>query len=249
MNKKAFVFGEVRAIPKNVEETRTVPFVISDPSKDRHGTVLSSSGWELNAYNRNGIVGYMHNVMGGGMFAEPDPDFVIARGVASMENQLLIGNTTFEPAAINPLAEKVFRKVLFGSLKSTSVGFLELEPGKYGADNQGIGRPDETYYYGRRELIEYSIVNIPSNRNAQVRQMRDQAAGVVGYVRQMLGNKFSLSQIENMRICDVVALMEGKDLEIKSTNPDQIRRLLSELSAKKDQIQRLQRALTLFKHN
>ena len=248
MKNKLFTSGQVREIPKDVEESRTIPFVISDDSKDRHRTILSVDGWDLEAYNRNGIVGYMHNVMGGGMCSEPDPDYVIGKGIASIEERFLIGTTTFEPAEINKKAEKVFRKVLFGSLRSTSVGFSELAPGEFGADEQGAGKADETYYFGRRELLEYSIVNIPSNRNAQKRSMRDQTAGALAYVRRALDSKFRLSQIEEMRVCDVLDLLDGKDVEIRSTDPDEVRRLLAEIetykkkvTAQADQLLRVQK--------
>ena len=238
MRIRSFSDGNIRSIPKNVEETRTIPFVISDNSKDRHSTVISSSGWELDAFNRNGIVGYMHNVMGGGMCDEPDPDFVIGRGNASVEDGQLIGKTTFEPADINPMAEKIFRKVLFGSLRSTSVGFQELVPGVYGKGDEGLGQKNETYYVGKRELLEYSIVNIPSNRNAQVRSMRDQTAGALAYVKRILGDKFRISQIESMSVGDVLDLMDGKDIGIRSNNPNEVRRLLSENAAQKALIER-----------
>jgi len=248
MKTKQFTFGQVREIPKNVEESRTIEFVISDATKDRHCTVLSTEGWDLGPYSRNGIVGYMHNVMGGGMCDEPDPDFVIGKGIATIEKNLLIGTTTFEPAEINELAEKVFRKVLFGTLRSTSVGFMELEPGTFGDGEEGCGQPDETYYFGKRELLEYSVVNIPSNRNAQKRSMRDQTAGALAYVRRALDSKFRLSQIEEMRVCDVLDLLDGKDVEIRSTDPDEVRRLLSEIetyktkvTAQADQLLRVQR--------
>ena len=245
MKNKLFTSGQVREIPKNVEETRTIPFVISDPSRDRHDTVLSREGWDISAYNRNGIVGYMHNVMGGGMCDEPDPDFVIGRGGASFDGDLLLGNTTFEPGDINELAEKIFRKVLFGTLRSTSVGFIENEPGCYGAGNEAMGQPDETYYIGPRELLEYSIVNIPSNRNAQVRSMRDMSAGALAYVRRELGAKFRLSQIEQMRVCDVLDLLDGKDLEIRTYDPESLNAMLSENAALREQVERLHRALKL----
>ena len=73
--------------------------------------------------------------------------------------------------------------------------------------------------------MEYSIVNIPSNRNAQIRSMRSQTAGALAYIRKALGDKYRLSQIENFRICDVLDLLEGKDVEIRSTDPDEVRRL------------------------
>ena len=247
MANKLFTAGQVRDIPKNVEETRTIPFVISDPSRDRHDTVLSRKGWDIASYNQNGIVGYMHNVMGGGMCDEPDPDFVIGKGIAAFDNDLLIGNATFEPADINDLAEKIFRKVIFGSLRSTSVGFIETTPGKYGYGNEAMGQPDETYYIGNRELLEFSVVNIPSNRNAQVRSMRDMSAGALNYVRRELGHKFRLSQIENMRVCDVLDLLDGKDLEIRTYDPDEIRALMCENVVLRDHIERLQRAYKLKK--
>jgi len=247
MKNKLFTTGQVRAIPKNVEETRTIPFIISDPSRDRHDTVLSRDGWDINSYNQNGIVGYMHNVMGGGMCDKPDPDYVIGKGVADFDGELLIGNTTFEPVDINDLAEKIFRKVIFGSLHSTSVGFMETTPGKYGPGDQAMGQPDETYYIGDRELLEYSIVNIPSNRNAQARSMRDMSAGALNYVRRELGHKFRLSQIENMRVCDILDLLDGKDLEIRTYDPDEIRALMRENVVLREYNERLQRAYKLKK--
>ena len=236
MKNKLFTSGQVREIPKNVEESRTIPFVISDASKDRHCTVLSTEDWELGPYSQNGVVGYMHNLMGGGMCDGPDPDYVVGKGIVTVEQKLLIGNTTFEPAEINELAEKIFRKVIFGTLRSTSVGFMELEPGCYGEGEEGMGQPDETFYYGRRELLEYSIVNIPSNRNAQMRSMRDQTAGALAYVRRALDSKFRLSQIEEMRVCEVLDLLDGKDVEIRSTDPDEVRRLLAEIETYKTKV-------------
>lgn len=245
MENKLYLSGQIREIPANVEETRTLQFVLSDSSKDRHGTVIKPECWELGPYNQNGIVGYMHNLMGGGMCDEPDPDYVIGKGVATIENKQLIGTTTFEPAEINELAEKIFRKALFGSLRSTSVGFMELEAGAYGLGSEGIGQPDETFYYGRLELLEYSVVNIPSNRNAQLRSMRSQTAGAMAYIRRALGDKFRTSQIENFRVCDVLDLLDGKDIEIRSIDPDEVRRLLATVEAQKEQLSRYQRILKL----
>ena len=42
-----------------------------------------------------------------------------------------MGEVKFETADINPQAEKIFRKVLNGTLKATSVGFLETGEGKW----------------------------------------------------------------------------------------------------------------------
>jgi hypothetical protein len=240
-------FGQVREIPQEAIDTREVEFVISDESKDRHNTILKADGWELDNYNKNSIVGYQHNVYGGGMCSGPDPDMVIGKGHARIEGVETIGKVFFEPADINPLAEKIFRKVLFGSLRSTSVGFSEITKGTYGEGDQAKGAPQETFYFGKRELLEFSVVNIPSNRNAQVRAMRDQTQGALAYVSRELGDKFRLSQIEQMRVCDVLDLLEGKDVEIRSVDPDEVRRLLADIEQRDRRIATLETKIKYYK--
>jgi hypothetical protein len=166
-------FGELRAIPEDVEKTRTISFVISSERRDRHKTVLSIDGWVLDDFQKNGIVGYQHEVYGGFLF-DSDPDAVIGKGVVYKEGNQLIGDVTFEPPELNPKAEKIFRKVLFGTLKATSVGFLPVEKGKFGEGEEAIDGKNPTYYYGKRQLLEFSIVNIPSNADALVRKFEDE---------------------------------------------------------------------------
>ena len=141
-------------------ENRTAEFIISDDTKDRHNTVLDVDGWHLDNYNKNGIVGYQHDVYGED---QANPDNVIGIGKAEMRDGKLIGIVTFEPENINPLAEKIFQKVQFGTLRATSVGFNPLEQGEF---RKMEDSDSEIYHYGKRDLLEFSIVNIPSNPNA-----------------------------------------------------------------------------------
>ena len=141
-------------------ENRTAEFIISDDTKDRHNTVLDVDGWHLDNYNKNGIVGYQHDVYGDD---QANPDNVIGIGKAEMRDGKLIGIVTFEPENINPLAEKIFQKVQFGTLRATSVGFNPLEQGEFRKMEDSDA---EIYHYGKRDLLEFSIVNIPSNPNA-----------------------------------------------------------------------------------
>lgn len=165
MENKAYISGEIRAFDRaKAEETRTVEFIISDETRDRHGTVIPIKSWEIKNYNKNGIVGYQHDVYGG--WGEPNPDLILGRGEAYVEDGKLIGRVTFEPAEINPLAEKIFQKVLHGTLKATSVGFRETVRGAWGEDEEAVNGKNPTYYFGQVELLEFSIVNIPSNPNA-----------------------------------------------------------------------------------
>jgi len=213
MEKIQYRYGELRKPKEDVEETRTVEFVISDESKDRHGTVLNMDGWDIKNFNRNGIVGYQHNVYGGDLCNAADPDQVIGRGEAFREGEQLIGRVVFEPADINPLAEKIFRKVQFGTLSATSVGFKPVGEGAYGEKDEARGKDNETFYYKGQELVEFSIVNIPSNANALKRDLGDQTANALMYIKKMLGNDYSFSDIESMLVRDVMDMIMGDGIE------------------------------------
>ena len=160
MNKLIRQFGEIR---KSENDNRTVEFVFSTAAKDRHRTVLNQDAWELDNFNRNGIAGYMHDVYGDGLLAKPDPDDVIGKARAWVDGDSLRGEITFEPADLNEKADKVYRKIQFGSLNAVSVGFVEKGAGRMGDEE---GEDKEAYYFAGQELLEISVVNIPSNPEA-----------------------------------------------------------------------------------
>ena len=228
---KRFSFGYRADVPDGAEESRILPFVLSTYKKDRHGTVLSQDNWQLDNYRKNPIVAYQHN-LSGGLCSEPNPDNVIGKSVQidiarNVGDTVLAASAQFEPADMNLLAEKIFRKLLFGSLSRTSVGFRETGEGKFGDGEEAEGRDNETYYFAGQELIEWSIVNIPSNPDAgkramSMRLMREEGYSAFMYAYKELGGKFRMSQIEQMRVCDIMDLLDGKDLEIKETDADKV---------------------------
>lgn len=163
----------VPEIRKKDTDTRTVTFVASDGSRDSAHTVLNQAGWDLKRFNANPVIGYNHEVYGA--WDTKDVDFVIGKGRAYVEDGKLLVDITFEPKEINELAEKVYQKVLFGSLNAVSVGFLPLGKGHWGEGEEARGEERETYYYAGQELLEISVVNIPANGNA-TRKGEDLAA-------------------------------------------------------------------------
>ena len=151
-------------IRKRNEETRTITFVASDGARDAAGTVLNQDGWSLTRYDKNPIVGYQHEVYGG--WDGSDPDNVIGKAKAYVEDGKLLADITFETKDFNEKAEKIYKKLLFGSLNAVSVGFRPLGKGSWGKDDEAIDGSNPTYYYAGQELLEISVVNIPSNPNA-----------------------------------------------------------------------------------
>jgi len=235
---KRITFGQVREIPKDAEEKRSIPFVLSTPTRDRHHTVLNQPNWQLDNYRKNPIVGYMHNLYGD-MCNPPDPDDVIAKSsdIAVIELaglSTLTANPVFETADLNLKADKIFRKLMLGTLNAASVGFLEVGAGQWGVNEEAEGHDNETYYFQGQELLEWSVVNIPSNPDGLKKSMRDQTTSAITYTFRALGGKYRLSQIENMRVRDVLDLLDGKDIEIRETDPDKVRKMLLEEMAQKD---------------
>lgn len=217
MSKIQFTSGIRSEIREKTDTNREIQFVLSTSKRDRHGTVLNQDNWHLENYKKNPIVAYCHNTSGG-LFAEPNPDNIIAKctqiGTEGRgKDKKLVAVARFEPADLNPLAEKVFRKVLFGSLQATSVGFMEVGQGKYGSGRESQGRDEQTYYFEGQELLEFSIVNIPSNPEAGKR-LWSQPIAIQAYALKCL-SMFRPSEVEKMTIEDLQRLIalvdQGKD--------------------------------------
>jgi phage portal protein, HK97 family len=167
VGKKMNKVSDTRKIGKDVHKTRTIQFVFSDSTRDSYHTVLTADNWLLDRFNKNGIAFYQHQSW------SSNPDLAIGTARAWVEDGKLLGEITFEKEEVNPLAEKIFKKLLAGTLKAVSVGFLPLTRGTWGKGKEAIGEENETYYYGKCELLEISVVNIPANKNATVRSFME----------------------------------------------------------------------------
>ena len=194
--------AERAALGEDVEETRTVEFVASDNTRDSHGTVLPVDKWDLDRFNKNGLVTYQHVTW------SSDPDMIIGRGEARVVRNKLVVRITFEPAELNPVAEKVFRKVLAGTLRGVSVGFRPTtrEIGHWGTGKEARGEERETFYFDGQELMEVSVVALPSNKNSVRRGVGDD---LVRCVYDMLGGERSYSEVERMTFGEVMEAARG----------------------------------------
>lgn len=144
---------------------RKFTFVASDATRDSSGTVLNQSGWSLDRFNANPVIGYQHKVYGG--FSDSDnPDNVIGKGRAYVKDGKLMVDVELEPEGDNPLADKVCKKLHFGSLGAVSVGFTPTGTSRWGVGEEAVDGSTPTLYFEGQELLEVSVVNIPANPNA-----------------------------------------------------------------------------------
>jgi HK97 family phage prohead protease len=202
-------------IRKTNEETRTVTFVASDESRDSAHTILLQDGWDLSRFEKNPIIGYNHQIYGS--WKPEDVDFVIGKGKAYVEDKQLLVDITFEPASINELAEKVYQKVLFGSINSVSVGFIPIKGHWSDQEGEGPREKNETYYYDQMQLLEISVVNIPANGNAnkkgegevedELKELREAAAPETKQATDQEGEAVNANRVKLLKASASAALM------------------------------------------
>ena len=150
----------VRNTTAEMLDKRQVEFVISSEAVDSYGTVFKMDGWDLNQYMQNPVVCFQHRSN------SDDPDNLIGTSTVRIEGDKLIGTVTFEDADVNPKAEKIFRKVQAGTLKMASVGARILKA-RYGDDEKGENK--DVLYFTKQRLMEWSVVSIGANPDAQKR--------------------------------------------------------------------------------
>lgn len=154
---------EVRGVGS---DTRVREFIISSSSGDAHRTSLPVDKWELDIYNKIGGFFYQHRT-GDGFLQPMELDDHLGPAKAYRDGDYLIGKGEFEPSDINPKAERILKKVDFGTMRTTSVGFMPTnvqKPGHWG--NEKSGEDPTLFYFDGQELREWSVVHIPSNPDA-----------------------------------------------------------------------------------
>ncbi len=135
------------------------PWVLSDMTLDRDMERMDPTGWDLKEFKKNPIVLWGHD------------SWVPAIGMmknikkATDEKGELTGIVVFDESGADPLATMIAAKVRSGILTKGSVGFrakkIEILEG---------ARDGTRLIHREQELIEFSIVNIPSNPRAQVQR-------------------------------------------------------------------------------
>jgi len=138
------------ANPERISEHKAA-FVVSTPDEDRDGDIVNPEGLLLDHYRRAGApVLWAHDTK------QPpvakSPDIRVAKGV-------LRAVAEFPEKGIYPFADTIRGLVLGGFVRGASVGFhpISAEPRK----GKGV-------HFHKAELLEWSILPIPSNRSALV---------------------------------------------------------------------------------
>jgi hypothetical protein len=136
-----------------VEEggVRKAAFILSTSDEDRDGDVISQSGWHLDDYRKNPVVLFAHDLKSLPIGKAP--------GIGVIGGALKSPETIFPDKGVHPFADQVYGLVKGGFLRGTSVGFHPLEAESRKGVKKGVA-------FARQSLYEFSILPIPSNKNA-----------------------------------------------------------------------------------
>jgi len=131
---------------------RQYEFTASTSDIDRDGEVIDVTGWDLKNFKKNPVIMYAHDYK------------TLPIGKATMvgvRDGKLKNTVEFPPEGTYEFADIVERLVNTGYLKTESVGFI---PRKWEDGDGEKSSPSRTYK--KQELLEISIVPVPSNPNA-----------------------------------------------------------------------------------
>jgi len=143
--------GEKIAVSKGAEERDGFPWTLSTDMKDRHGDIVKQN-FILDFYKMNPVLLWAHN--------HSIPAIGYMEDIAAGES--LKGVAVFNGADIDPFAAGIKGRVLAGSIRAGSVGFM---PNKIDPIEEEIeGKHYITgFELSENELWEFSICNVPAN--------------------------------------------------------------------------------------
>ena len=140
------------------EEPRTLTFTITSDSVDRDEDKIDINGWNLEYYLKSPVVLWSHD----------DSSLPIGKVVdIQRSDNKLKAKVEFADKELNPFAEQVYQLAKSGFLNATSVGFKPIEYDMTSEPERSKGYLPGIDYK-KQELMELSIVNVGSNRDALI---------------------------------------------------------------------------------
>jgi HK97 family phage prohead protease len=170
---------------------RKMSFLITTASVDRDGDTIDPKGWDLSSYTKNPVVLWAHD------YSQPP----IGKAVNIQATQDgLKADVEFVPQGMSPFADMIHDMCKGGFLNATSVGFR-------GVDHEKAKDRDRGYDFKKQELLEFSIVPVPSNpealaqRGVKNTQLQKYAKAMRHWTKEVLGDdapKLDAEKFDNL---------------------------------------------------
>lgn len=131
---------------------------ITTANKDRHGDIVKTSGIDTKHYMTNPVVLFQHGHSLSGTLP------VGKATELKMHRSSIDATWQWATESLNPMAQHVKAQWREGFLNATSIGFLAVEVNIIEDDKKDTWFPN--YEITKSELLEFSIVAVPSNRES-----------------------------------------------------------------------------------
>ncbi len=190
----SFADSEVKVLSDN-----EIELVGSTETVDRDGDIVVPSGIDLKNFKRNPVILAGHNYR--------DP--AIGKGVATKREGKLVFKVIFPPEGDNPMAD-IYRKLYKGGfMRAGSIGFI---PTEWSDTKDKKGAFIRTY--SKSELLEFSLVTVPSNPDAVVQNSK----GLEEAKEKGVINDVEKSQVENYM--KIAASRKEEESDVRHTKEE-----------------------------
>lgn len=214
---------EVRQI--GAPEDRTLRFRVSDESVDRHNTRLMADGWKFDTYLKNPVVLWRHEADG-----LPVGRMTGLHKVTENGQRFVDGDVQFAPKDVYPFADLIYRMCKGGFLRGGSAGFTTLKQRSITdiaeAKKLGFREGKPAADLLENELMEFSIVPIPSNKNTLVATLKKETPefavrGIEDIAEADITQEWVAEKLEAIRSAmedatDAAEVEIGKDADIRA---------------------------------
>ena len=145
------ILTRVKEVPA---KERVLEFIGTTEVPDRDGEVIRAEAWQVDRYTKNPVVQWAHQ------YDKPP----IGRTLSIRQNKKkeTIFEIEFVEKETYEFADTIYKLCKGGFLNATSVGFIPIEYEK------GKKESDATRVFTKVELLEISIVPVPSNPEALI---------------------------------------------------------------------------------
>lgn len=133
---------------------RVLEFIGTTEGIDRDGEVIKADAWQVDEYTKNPVVQWAHDYS--------SPPIGKTLSIRRDKKNSTIFEIEFADKETYEFADTIFKLCKGGFLNATSVGFIPLE------FDTGKKETDPRRTYTKVELLEVSIVPVPSNPDALV---------------------------------------------------------------------------------
>ena len=181
-------------IRQSAKDPNVFTFVITNGKKDRHDSRVNPNGMDFSDYKRNPVVLFNH-------------DYNKIVGTAAnirRAGDAIIADVIFDTGAAG---EEIRGMVERNVLRATSIGFM--------VKKWSYEESTDTFIIDESELLEFSIVTVPSNRDALI--VRSRASEMRKDIERM---RLDIEELKGI-ISKMVSTPTKDESESRSSDPDE----------------------------